>query len=360
MPKGIEVVQAGSRSGGSFGRALLCLVLLLLCAAPASAGDRIRVRAAAGGPCSLTAATLFQGCNLQAEADGAVAHAICINISDAAERGACFSEADDAEGEAEAHCREQLAGRRDACVLLGEARYDPDLDPDDFETDFEHPAHPNRYFPLKPGNRWVYGGSEDVVVEMTSATKLIDGLTCLVSRDTVREDGVVTEDTFDWFAQRKNGDVFYCGESTAEFEIFEGDRPPTPELVTIDGSFKQGRDGDKGGLIFPGAPQPGDAYHEEFSLENAEDIAQVVSTTYAHGVNKDLDRLVPRDLARLLCANGDCVVTRNTSLLEPGTIELKYYAPGIGVFLEVHPASKSVLQLVGCNVDPRCASLPQP
>jgi hypothetical protein len=57
---------------------------------------------------------------------------------------------------------------------------------------------------------------------------------------------------------------------------------------------------------------------------------------------------------------GDCVVTRNFSLLEPGVIERKYYARGIGVFLEVKPGSGEVVQLTGCNFDDRCASLPAP
>jgi len=336
------------------------LLLMTLGAVPAEAGDRRHgSEAASGGPCSATAATLFEGCGLQVEADAELAEAICINISDAAERAECLAEADAAEEEGEDHCLAQLAGRRQACVLFGEGRYDPDFDPADFDSDFTRLTRPNRYFPLTIGNRWEYGGSEEVVVQVLNETKNIEGVTCIVARDTVSEDGMVTEDTNDWFAQKKNGDVLYCGESTAEFETFPGDRPMKPELVTTDGSFKWGRDGDKGGVIFLGSPHPGDAYHEEFSLENAEDIAQVVTTTYAYGNDRDLDRLVPRALARLLCA-GDCVVTRNSSLLEPGSIELKYYAPGIGVFLEVHPNSKSVLQLVGCNFDPRCASLPQP
>ena len=61
---------------------------------------------------------------------------------------------------------------------------------------------------------------------------------------------------------------------------------------------------------------------------------------------------------RLLC-NGDCIVTKNFSLLEPDVFERKYYAPGIGVFLEVEPEAGEVVRLVKCNVDPRCALLPQ-
>jgi hypothetical protein len=43
-----------------------------------------------------------------------------------------------------------------------------------------------------------------------------------------------------------------------------------------------------------------------------------------------------------------------------GAFARKYYAKGIGVFLEVEVQSSEVVRLVACNVDPRCASLPQP
>ena len=39
-------------------------------------------------------------------------------------------------------------------------------------------------------------------------------------------------------------------------------------------------------------------------------------------------------------------------------VERKYYAPGIGVFLETAPQTGEVVRLVKCNVDPRCALLP--
>ena len=51
----------------------------------------------------------------------------------------------------------------------------------------------------------------------------------------------------------------------------------------------------------------------------------------------------------------DVKVTREFNLTEPGSTELKYYAPGVGVFLEV--AGRDVVRLVECNVDPRCDDL---
>jgi hypothetical protein len=50
----------------------------------------------------------------------------------------------------------------------------------------------------------------------------------------------------------------------------------------------------------------------------------------------------------------------DVSGLEPDGDERKYYAPGIGDFLEIEVSTGNVTQLVDCNVDPRCAMLPEP
>jgi hypothetical protein len=152
--------------------------------------------------------------------------------------------------------------------------------------------------------------------------------------------------------------VWYCGEETGEFATFEGDRPARPQLVSSDGSFKAARDGDEPGIIFLANPRPNQTYMEESSLGNAEDATRVIVVDYSYGRYPNLDLLVPPGLARLLCA-GNCVVTRNTSPLEPGRFERKYYAPGIVVFLETAPQTGEVNRLVKCNFDPRCAQLPQ-
>jgi hypothetical protein len=54
------------------------------------------------------------------------------------------------------------------------------------------------------------------------------------------------------------------------------------------------------------------------------------------------------------------VVTENFSLLEPGVSARKYFARGVGFFLEVNPDTGEVVQLVSCNFDRRCRNLPGP
>ena len=198
-------------------------------------------------------------------------------------------------------CKEQRAARKDVCDLLGNGPYEPAFDPNDFDTNFAGLTHPNPFFPLDVGSEWTFASGDEIDhVAITSKTKLIDGVTCLVSHDEVTTAGQLTEKTDDWFAQAKNGDTWYCGEDTAQYETFPGDDPQEPELVGIEGAFKAGRDGDLPGIVVLASPTVGAAQRQEFSLNNAEDNAEVLSTTYAFGQSADLDTHVPQALAELL------------------------------------------------------------
>jgi hypothetical protein len=309
--------------------------------------------------CTNTAVAQLAACKQEAAADASTAKAVCINIADAGDRADCNDDAKQEQKEALELCDEQRDARADACDALGEGRYDPSFDPRDFGDDFEHPAAPNPFFPIRVGNRWKYaGGGERTEVKVLDETKNIEGVTCVVVRDRVEEDGAVVEDTDDWFALGDDSHVTYCGELSKSFELFDGDDPEEPELVDLEGSWKTGRDGAKSGTIFLAHPQPGAVYRQEFAPGTAEDIAEVLSTNYAFGRDRALDAHVPAALARLLCANGDCVVTGEFNPIEPDAFERKYYARGIGLFLEVDPESGDVVRLVECNMDARCRRLP--
>jgi hypothetical protein len=329
-------------------------------ALPASAAEpTVNDLIAQGKFCTATATAAANACSNESRDDYWLGFGICINESDGRDRTECITDLQDSLDEAKDECAAQRKARVDLCKTLGEDRYDPEFEARDFDRDFRNLTNPNPYFPLTIGNRWEYrSATEKNVVQVTSATKLIDDVRCIVVRDEVFEDGFLTEGTNDWFAQAKDGTVWYCGEETAEFETFEGDRPVKPELVSIEGSFKAGRDGAKPGIIFQANPRPGQTYIEESSLGTAEDSTFVIVVDYSYGKYPNLDILVPPALARLMCAH-NCVVTRNRSSIEPGQFERKYYAPGIGVFLETAPQTGEVDRLVKCNFDPRCAQLPQ-
>ena len=311
------------RAGQALGF-ILALAVAVGIQTPAVAGKR--------GVCAKTAKLAFKACRAEMKDDHAIALGVCLNESDAGERNDCRNEAKADKNDASEECRDQLGGRLEVCDLVGADAYDPDFDPARFvdPADIGGSVAPNPYFPLVPGTRWVWvGGDERITDTVTDETKLVEGVICRVVRDVVERDGVAVELTDDWFAQDLDGNVWYCGEIARNFETFDGDAPMSPELVDIDGSWKAGRDGARPGIIMPAEPRVGDAYREEMSLGEAEDVAEIVSITGMESV------------PAASCSN-DCVVTRNISALEPDVEETKYYAPGIGLILELDPEEPRV------------------
>lgn len=184
------------------------------------------------------------------------------------------------------------------------------------------PSSNNPYFPLVPGTTLHYRARTDEGIEtgefkVTHRTKRILGIITRVVEDIVRLDGEVIEHTFDWFAMDERGNVWYFGEDVRNID---------PETGEIDkaGSWEAGVAGAEAGIIMLANPRVGDAYDEENAIGVAEDKARVLSLT-AH--------------ARVPAGNfKNCLQTENWTPLEPDLREHKFYAPGIGLVLEVDVA----------------------
>jgi len=288
--------------------------------------------------CSKTARTLRTACGFDVKDDFWLSKAQCINVSDRDERKECYKEVRLSRKEAREECEDQYDARLELCDAVGESRYDPDFSPERFvdPRQIGITVAENPYFPLIEGHKWVYESNftdedgeqvtETITVVVTDKTKLIEGVTCRVVNDLVLvDDGdgpTPLEDTNDWYAQDIDGNVWYCGEEVQDFETFDGDDPMEPELVAIDGSFKVGRERAKPGIIMLALPEVGDVYLQEVAFGDAEDFAEVTSLNATESVPA-------------ASCNGDCLVTREGNLLEPGVFADKYYAPGIGNILEV-------------------------
>lgn len=308
--------------------------------------------------CSKTSQLMRSACFAEGRDDLLVSQAKCYNESERSEKRECLGEAQDEYNEFREGCHDQFDAREEVCDAIGQEPYDPSFEPEDFEESLDSLTTPNLYFPMAVGYTWTYGGDEDIMIEVLDETKHIDDITCFVVRDVVSVDGLLVEDTDDWFAiARNDGAIWYCGEEVKDYEYFDGDSPSLPELVAIDGSFKVERDGDRAGVFFPGTLQVGDVHRQEYSLGNAEDIAEIISTTYSYGQDPELDELVPQALAEALC-NNDCVVVAEGTPIEPDVFERKYYAPGIGFFIATNPPEGEVVYLTGCNFNSDCESLP--
>jgi hypothetical protein len=279
------------------------------------------------GACSRTADAARKACGHEAKDDLWIANGLCYNLADESARGRCLDAAKAAAREAESECKDQLEAREDLCEALGEAPYDPVIDAARFRSPAETAANPNPYLPLVPGTTRVYRGpGETVTVTVTSMTKVILGVTTMVVRDVVANDqGEVVEDTDDWFAQDADGNVWYFGEISRNYE--------NGELVDIEGSWTAGVDGARAGIVMKATPTVGDVYRQEFALGDAEDAGEVTSTTGSASVPG-------------ASCNGTCVVTRDFTPLEPDAEESKYYAPGTGLILEVDGETGKRVELI--------------
>jgi len=219
------------------GAALAAGLLFPAFGASASSDPAVDDFLAQGKFCSATAQAAARACGNQTQDDYWIAVAICINEPDAKDRAACFTDAKAARDDATQLCADQKTARFALCGQVGEERYDPEFEAAAFDANFTRLTNPNPYFPLTIGAQWEFRSATQFTrVTVTNATKLIDDVRCIVVRDEVFEDGALIEATNDWYAQAKDGTVWYCGEETASFETFAGDRPQKPELVSIDGS----------------------------------------------------------------------------------------------------------------------------
>ena len=188
-----------------------------------------------------------------------------------------------------------------------------ELDPADFTTEIDNP-----YWPMAVGSRWVYretdaeGAEQRVEVTVTDKTKKIaNGIEARVVHDEVTEDGVPVEVTDDWYAQDAEGNIWYLGEATTEYE--------NGKPVSTKGSFEAGKDGAEAGIIMPADPKPGLQYRQEYYEGEAEDRGEIVS------LGEDVE--VP------FGKFNDALKTKDTNPLEPDLVEYKYYARGVGPML---------------------------
>jgi hypothetical protein len=187
-----------------------------------------------------------------------------------------------------------------------------DLDPADFRSEIDNP-----YWPMSPGTRWVYretdaaGAELRVEVTVTGRTREILGIDATVVHDMVTEDGRLIEDTYDWYAQDKWGNVWYLGEDTKEYK--------GGKVSSTEGSWEAGVDGAQAGIILPAQPEPGLAYRQEHYAGHAEDGAEVLSV--------DERATVP------FGSFDHVLMTRDYNRLEPKLLEHKFYARGVGPVL---------------------------
>jgi hypothetical protein len=310
-------------------RTMLILVFALSSLAPTAASANGWQSA-----CLRTAERMHAACRIDVVEESNVAIANCLNLNDAAERGECRHDAYVTAYEERGSCGEQRDARRDVCELLGESRYDPDplTDPAIDFVDVELIGQaggpmPNPYFDLTVGHTAVVRAGEDfeetIVIYVTDETTEVSGRDCRTVVDAgvaaEEDDGeleyVPEEVTDDLYLQDTDGNVYYCGEISREYE--DG------ILASLDGSFRSGIESAKGGVLVKAFPTLGESHRQEFALGEAEDLVTYVSDTAVPDPEVD----------GYPCDPGGCLQTFEQSPLEPEATEYKYYLPNVGFIL---------------------------
>jgi len=171
----------------------------------------------------------------------------------------------------------------------------------------------NKYFPLRPGTTFLFGGTQEgkarrVSVFVTHKTKMILGIRATVVLDQVLVGGKREEKTFDWYAQDKHGNVWYLGEDSSDFV--------NGKWVRSDGSWEAGVKGAKPGIVMKANPRVGVVYRQEYYAGHAEDMAKVLSRN--------------KSVAVAYGSFEHALETSEWTPLERGVLEHKYYVKGVG------------------------------
>jgi hypothetical protein len=193
---------------------------------------------------------------------------------------------------------------------------DPGFNPNRFGRHSNQVDNP--WFPLPSGRTLVYSGTEggrpaQDAFTITHKTKLIAGVRARVVHDRVIHGGRVTERTSDWYAQDKAGTVWYLGEATAELNA-------KGRVKNTEGSFMAGRDGAKAGIFMPANPRIGQSFKQEDLKGQAEDRFKILSLS--------------ETVTTAAITSQQAMLTRETTPLEPGIVDHKYYVRGVGTVLE--------------------------
>ena len=194
-------------------------------------------------------------------------------------------------------------------VNIGPAeKYNPEINPADFSMTITNP-----YFSIPIGKNMVYektteDGKERIEIVVPGWKRTVMGVETLVFWDRVYLNGVLKEDTRDYLAQHKNGDIWYFGEHVDNYE--------NGKLKDHHGAWVAGEKGAKPGIWMVASPKVGDEFRNEYYKGEAEDITKILSVSETVKVPNGIFT--------------DCVKTFDWTPLDSTSIANKYYCKQVG------------------------------
>lgn len=169
----------------------------------------------------------------------------------------------------------------------------------------------NPFFILEPGYQLALeDGVERLVVTVLPETRKVDGVDIRVVEERETKNGKLAEVSRNFFAiSTRTNSVFYFGE---EVDMYKGDA-----IGSHDGAWQSGSGGARFGLMMPGQVLLKARYYQEIAPGVAMDRAEIVA------LNETVT--TPAGVFR------QCLKVLETTPLEPGVSEFKYYARDVGL-----------------------------
>lgn len=176
----------------------------------------------------------------------------------------------------------------------------------------------NPWFPLIPGSVLTSKGEKDGVpstdvLRVTHRIRRILGIPATVIDDRVYTKGRLEERTTDWYAQDRQGNVWYLGENTATLK-------PNGKIESRDGTWRVGIHGARAGIFMPAHPRVGDGGWQEFYKGQAEDRFRILN--------------LHTRVRTPAVSSSQAMLVQETTRLEPGVVDHKVYVRGTGTVLE--------------------------
>ena len=168
----------------------------------------------------------------------------------------------------------------------------------------------NPCFNLTPGYTLAYRHGKDTdTLTVLNETKRIDGVETRVVEDRELKNGQLIELTRDYFAiDSVTNDVYYFGE---DVDVYKNGK-----VVGHGGAWLSGVNGAKFGMMMPGAPKPGQKFYQELAPGVGMDRFEIVS--------------VSEKVVTPAGTFDQCIHVVESSELEKGLHDHKWYAPGVG------------------------------
>jgi hypothetical protein len=168
----------------------------------------------------------------------------------------------------------------------------------------------NPYFILTPGYTLSYEHGKDTITDtVLDEPKVVDGVETRVVEDRETKNGQLIELTHDYYAiDSVTNDVYYMGE---DVDVYKNGK-----VVGHEGAWLSGVKGAKFGLMMPAAPKPGQKFYQERAPGVGMDRCEIVS--------------VEERVVTPAGAFEKCIHIHETSALEKGASEDKWFAPGVG------------------------------